>query len=216
VACTGAFFNNGVYCIDATLIPNYNITNSSCLTGSELQADPYYGMYVTCTCTLGSYYTNGTACIACDGTAPGGNASCTGCLAANGYFASNLGCIYCPNLLGSTGVADPNGNGCGCITNYYWNAATSTCDCDFWNNLVGGPISYCINCSQMIGTTNIASSDGCGCINGYWNALTFECTINCDNSKDIVINTACFSCNGVQFSTGPSNDNSACVCIAPY
>jgi hypothetical protein len=216
IACTGSFFNNGAYCIDSSYIANYNPATSSCSTGSIIQNDPYYGISVTCTCILGSYYLSGTSCIPCDSAAPGGSAACTSCLAVNGYFASTLGCIYCPNLLGSNGIADPNGNGCGCIANYYWNTATSTCDCDFWNNYVGGPIANCIYCPHITGTTAIATAKGCGCINGWWQPLTQNCLLICNLNTSFIVNSTCYGCDTVLHTTSPNANNTGCICTSPY
>jgi hypothetical protein len=164
------------------LVDNYDPTISGCAAGTIAQVDPYYGEITTCTSVLGTSYTNGTAVLACNPA----DAACTGCVAANGYFATLAGgCIYCPNLIGSTGVADPNGNGCVCSTNYYWNAATSTCDCDWWNNYVGGPIVQCIDCRIVLETTSQATPDGCGCVTGWWNSLKDKCQVNCDLNTSI-------------------------------
>jgi hypothetical protein len=215
-ACTGPYFNNTVYCVDGNLIPNYNNATSACSSSSTLQFDPYYGQAAACVCSIGTHYTNGTTCVACDSSAPGGNTSCATCAIASKYYATTLGCIYCPNLIGSTGIPDPYGNGCGCQSGYYWNIATSTCDCDWWNNLVGGPIASCIDCGSILGTTSIASAAGCGCTSGWWNALTFACQLSCDLTYDIIVGVNCYSCSSVSFSTGPILNNTVCGCTAPY
>jgi hypothetical protein len=145
VACTSPYFFNGAFCITSALVSGYNIDNSSCGTGSTMQLNN--GINIRCVCTLGSYYQDGITCKPCGSTSPGGLAICTTCSATSGYYASTAGCVYCPNLIGSTGGVDSFG--CICHSSYYWNAATSTCDCNFPNNYVGGPIANCLYCPSL-------------------------------------------------------------------
>jgi hypothetical protein len=122
-------------------------------------------------------------CSACAPSSPGGQDSCVNCLADQGYFASNSGCIYCKNLAGSTGVADSTG--CVCHSSYYWNPETSTCDCNYRLNFVGGATDTCLYCPDFEGTTATATLKGCGCVSGIWNPLTQTCGGKCDTSNGI-------------------------------
>jgi len=214
--CAGLYYYNSIYCQLSANAPNYNKTSGTCNTGYTKQTNMFTQVN-ECICSLASgYFLNGSSCSLCTkiSTTTGLTvAGCQNCSQTEGYFQAGVACTYCPGIAFTTGVVTING--CGCISNYFWNVITSSCQCDwvigYFSN--GGS---CLNCSNIANTILPANATSCGCIPGYlWNASTLLCDCNTNGGSFISTISGCINCQIKRGSNGQTN-GSSCICIAGF
>jgi hypothetical protein len=91
------------------------------------------------------------------------------------------------------------GNSCGCITGYFWNSTTLSCQCDFSNNFftING---ICYDCGAISNSAGLATQSGCGCAIGFiWISSSGKC--GCP-SGFISMGTYCGNCSLITIPIG--------------
>ena len=161
--CRNIYVRNNLFCIHGSLIPNYEISRSACRVGFTFKIDPFTNQRISCTCdrTAGNY--TGASCLSCSSSPPSGvsSADCTACSLSSGFYSSPTECFFCsalPNTAGS-----PTASGCTCKSNYFWNANTGNCECDWSLGFVGGTTSSCVVCSSLPNTAQTIVPNACAC-----------------------------------------------------
>lgn len=109
-------------------------------------------------------------------------------------------------------------NGCDCPANYFWNANTGRCECDFALGFIGGATSNCTNCQNIANTDDLPLPNACSCLPGFkWNPQTNTCDCDTTSSSVFTIGGECVNCASMVGSTQTIADNKmSCACVFGY
>jgi len=233
---TGTIYSNGI-CTNCFGIPNSSGVASNgicvCLPGYAFSGSAYpYSCY--CSIKLG-YYMSSTckSCATLPATGTVTSSGCQICSYSQGFlYLSNDTCIQCSSLPGASGVATAAGCGCStgvwnsvlfqcvnvtCVTGYLYSSQNMQCVCNPSVAITSG--TACFLCSSIVNSTGVPiNSTACTCnVNYVWNVSSSgvgSCVslVNCNLTTSFLIGTFCFNCLTVQFSAGPVQGTSNCLC----
>jgi hypothetical protein len=201
-------------------IANYDYTTTyACKTGYTWKQNPFFAIKISCACSFAAqYYQNGPNCIACASSLPSGIslASCVACDPTANFYKGSVQCIYCPGVFLALGTATVNG--CDCPNNYFWNADTDQCECDFVLGFIGGATANCIDCSTIANTGQKALQNACSCLPGYkWDSVSNTCICDISTNSIYFSGGACVDCAVMPGASGNvGSDSASCECIAGY
>lgn len=220
--CYYPYTFDGSQCVYGSLIPNYDFSSvAACKTGTTIKKNPFDARTVSCACSYAAHYYQDSqgVCVACSNTLPSGVAlaDCQSCSNTAGFYKGSVECIYCPGVAYTVAAGTATIDGCDCLPNYFWNALTDKCECDFALGFIGGAISPCISCANIANTDIYPLSGACSCKAGYkWNAQTNNC--DCDTSHGLAFSSGgtCVSCGLMSGAIKVGTDGQSCTCVYGY
>jgi hypothetical protein len=157
--------------------------------------------------------------VACSASLPSGVslANCQACANSAKFYKGSVQCIYCPGIAYTVAAGTATANGCDCLANYYWNANTDKCECDFALGYIGGAISPCLNCANIDNTDIYPIFNACSCKPGYkWNSQTNTCGCDTSNGLAFLSSGICVSCGLMPGGIKTATDGQSCICLYGY